>query len=204
MSKVKYFLAQSWLLIVASVLFGLLLAGAEAALNPRIVANEQEKLNSNMQELISQASQFEMIVEGMEVPTGTKSVKTNVYRAVDAQGHTVGYAFIAVGPGFADKIKLVIAVDARFDKYLGFKVLFSNETPGFGDRIKTPYYADQYVGAPVERLELSKIGNPGVIDNRIVAISGATVSSEAVINIFNTFGRAVKAQLQAKGIIDHG
>jgi hypothetical protein len=37
-----------------------------------------------------------------------------------------------------------------------------------------------------------------------VAISGATVSSEAVVKIFNTYTGEIKKQLQQKGLIGNG
>ena len=40
MSRIVYFFQQSWLLIVASLGFGLVLAAAEGALGPRIAAWE--------------------------------------------------------------------------------------------------------------------------------------------------------------------
>jgi Na+-translocating ferredoxin:NAD+ oxidoreductase RnfG subunit len=79
-------------------------------------------------------------------------------------------------------------------------VLASNETPGFGDKIKKDYLGRQFEGAPAGRLELVKTGDEGKIDSEIVAISGATVSSEAVVKTFNTYIGKVKEQLQAKGM----
>ncbi len=204
MSKLKFFMQQSWLLILCAFCFGLLLAAAQAGLGPRILRNEQKKLNDMMTSLVSDANNFELAVAGLEL-SGKKSkpLTTDVYRAIDTKGKTIGFAFIAVGPGFADKIKIVIAVDETFSKFFGFKVLASNETPGFGDKIKDDYFGKQYQGAPVERLELVKVGDDTVIDARIVAISGATVSSEAVLGIFNRFARNVRDQLMSKGLIDN-
>jgi electron transport complex protein RnfG len=201
MSKIKFFITQSWLLIVAALLFGVLLAGAQTGLNPLIEANEQKKLSDNMKMLITDANAFELAAEALEIPMGKKTVLSDVYKGMTESGDTAGYAFIAEGAGFADKIKLVIATDSGFTKYLGYKVMFSNETPGFGDKIKNVFYSTQYEGAPIQRLELTKAGDDTVIDQRIVAISGATVSSDAVIKIFNTFGRQIKSQLQAQGEI---
>ncbi len=199
MSKVKFFIEQSWLLIVAALLFGVLLAGAQTGLSQRIVDNEKKKLSDNMKLLITDANHFELAAEGLEIPTGKKVVLSDVYKGVTQSGDIAGYAFIAEGAGFADKIRLVIATDVGLTKYMGYKVLFSNETPGFGDKIKHDFCAQQYVGAPIQRLELAKAGDSLVIDQRIIAISGATVSSDAVIKIFNTFGRKIKSQLQAQG-----
>ena len=202
MLKIKHFLEQSWLLIVSSFFFGLLIAVASARWSPLIERNEREKRNSLMQELITDANSFEVAVEAAEIPVKKgKPAKTDIYKAVDERGSTVGFAFIAVGSGFADKIKLVIAIDSRCEKLFGFKVLASNETPGFGDKIKEDYLGNQFKGAPAGELVLVKTGDDKKIDAEIVAISGATVSSEAVVKTFNVYIDKIKEQLRAKGLI---
>ena len=110
----------------------------------------------------------------------------------------LGWAFNAVGPGFQDKIELVIAVDKDFQNFAGFSVLASNETPGFGDKIKDSFLRDQFAEAPAGSLKLSKTGNPETIDSEIIAITGATVSSEAVVKIFNAYTEQIKRHLQDK------
>ena len=67
--------------------------------------------------------------------------------------------------------------------------------------MKNASFSNQFKGAPTGKLELIKIGDAGKIDNEIVAISGATVTSTAVINIFNKSVVSVKEQLQQKGLI---
>jgi len=188
MLKIKHFIEQSWLLIVASFIFGLLIAVTYASWQPIIEQNQIDKLNNLMKELINDANSFDLAIQAAEITSAKgKPVKTDIYKASDAAGNNLGYAFIAVGPGFADKIKLVIAIDKNCEKLFGFKVLFSNETPGFGSKIVESFYNAQFELAPAANLELSKIGDPKAIDTQIVAISGATVSSEAVVKIFNTY-----------------
>jgi len=201
MSKIKHFFEQSWLLIVSSFFFGLLIAVTNAAWSGRILQNEIDKRNDLMRALITDANSFDVAVEAAQIPSQEgKVIKTDIYRALDSSGKTLGFAFIAVGSGFADKIKLVIAVDAKCEKFFGFKVLASNETPGFGDKIKEDYLGSQFKGAPAGELELVKTGDAKKIDLEIVAISGATVSSEAVVKTFNTYIGDVKEQLQKKGL----
>jgi electron transport complex protein RnfG len=204
MSKVTFFIQQSWLLIVASFVFGLLLAAAKASLDPYIQQNIENKRNALMSGLISSADRFEVVEQDLGIDTGTKHLKADVFRALDTERHTVGFAFMAEGPGFADKIKLVIAVDATFSRCYGFDVLASNETPGFGDKIKNDFYRNQFKGAPVGVLVLDKVGDPERIDDHIIAISGATVSSEAVVKIFNTYMQVLKDQLLVRGLITNG
>jgi electron transport complex protein RnfG len=202
MSKIKYFIQQSWLLLVTSFLFGLLIAVADAAWSARIEQNKAEKLRGLMAGLISDAGSFEIAIQGAILP-GDKGqmIKTDIYKALDKQSNCAGFAFIAAGAGFADKIELVVAVDARCEKLLGFNVLSSNETPGFGNKMKDDSFRNQFKEAPAGELSLVKIGDAGKIDNEIVAISGATVTSTAVINIFNKSVASVKEQLQKKGLI---
>jgi len=205
MPKIKYFIQQSWLLIISSFCFGLLIAITNAAWSPRIVQNEKDKLNNLMTSLISDANEFKVAIRQAEIAGSRgKITRTDIYQALDDNGENVGFAFIAVGTGFADKIKLVIAVDGECERIFGFKVLFSNETPGFGSRITEDYFGDQFRQAPAVQLELTKTGDAGKIDSRIVAISGATVSSEAVVRTFNTYIAKIKEQLQAEGLIDNG
>jgi electron transport complex protein RnfG len=202
MSKIKYFIQQSWLLLVTSFLFGLLIAVADAAWSAKIEQNKAEKLRGLMASLISDANSFELAIKEANVP-GDKGrmIKTDIYKALDKQGNCAGFAFVAVGAGFADKIELVVAVDAKCEKLLSFNVLSSNETPGFGNKMKNDSFRNQFKDAPAGKLLLVKIGDAGKIDNEIVAISGATVTSTAVINIFNKSVISVKEQLQKKGLI---
>ena len=205
MSKIKYFIEQSWLLIAASFCFGLLIAVTDAALSPRIRENKETKLNRLTADLLPEAKRVVEVEEEIEVKlAGGKKERVKVYKAVSEAGECVGWSFNAGGQGFADKIELVVAVDKGFEKIAGFNVLVSNETPGFGDRIKSPYYRSQFVGAPAEKLQLVKTGDPKKIDSEIVSITGATVSSEAVIGIINTFLIRIKEQMQQKELIGNG
>jgi electron transport complex protein RnfG len=205
MFRIKHFVQQSWLLVVSAFVFGLLIAVTNAALSERITRNEEDKLYNLMRDLIIDANDFQVAIEAAQIPGGKGKVnQTDIYRAIDSSNKNVGFAFIAVGAGFADKIKLVIAVDGGCEKFLGFKVLSSNETPGFGSRIKEDEFGAQFRQVPTGVIEVVKTGDAEKIDSQIVAISGATVSSEAVVNIFNTYIEEVKRQLQEKGLISNG
>jgi electron transport complex protein RnfG len=204
-NRIKYFIQQSWLLIVASFFFGLLIAVTSSGLSPKIRQNEINKRNRLTSALLPQAKDFILLDEPIEIrSSGGKKENIEVYKAVSETGECVGWSFEAVGSGFADKIKLVVALDKNLEKIAGFDVLASNETPGFGDRIKNDYYRDQFKGAPAGQLKLVTVGEPGKIDSEIVAISGATISSEAVVEIVSNYVTQVKEQMRKKGIIGNG
>ena len=198
MSKTKYFIQQSWLLIVSAFCFGLLIAVAYSAWSPRIEQNKIDKLNRLMNSLLPEATAFRVETQ-LEIKLSKgKTVKSDIYMALSDSNECLGWAFNAVGPGFQDKIELVIAVDKDFQNFAGFSVLASNETPGFGDKIKDSFLRCQFDGAPASLLTLAKTGNPQTIDSEIIAITGATVSSEAVVKIFNAYTEQIKQHLQDK------
>ena len=202
MSKLKHFLQQSWLLIVASFLFGLLIAVTNAGLSPRIEQNKINKRNRLIGAMLPEARNFTAVDTQFEVAlSGGRKEKVEVFKAQSESGQCVGWSFNASGSGFAGEIELVVAVDAKFEKVAGFDVLSSSETPGFGDQIKYDYYRNQYKGVPAGELKLVSIGDPAKIDAQIVAISGATVSSEAVVEIVSRFVTRIKEQMLKKGII---
>ena len=204
---IKNFIEKSWLLIVASLAFGLLLAGTNEYLDPLIKEQQAKKFSDLAGAMVEGAADFQTV---SDKPIKIKSSKgkdievKSLKRGVDKDGKTLGWAFEAVGSGFADKIKLVIAVDAKFETIKGFGVLSSNETPGFGDQIKLPHYRNQFEGAPAGELTLVKTGDAEKIDSEIVAISGATVSSEAVVKIINNAITQIKEQMQKKELIGNG
>ena len=200
MNPIKHYIQESWLLLVSALIFGCTLAGFQAAWSEDIANNEQAKFVSKAQILLPDAAKFETI-DTLLIQTSKGMVETDIRRATDENGNHIGWAFICEGPGFADKIKIVVAVDATFETVAGFGVLFSNETPGFGTKIADNFYQNQYKGIPVAPVTLVKTGNDKLIDSEIVAITGATISSNAVTDIFNNFIPEIKNQLQAKGTI---
>lgn len=205
MPKIKYFIQQSWLLIVSSFCFGLLIAASNAALSPQIERNLANKLNQLTIVLLPAAKQFVPFDADIQVEVrGGKKEKIKLYKALSETEQSVGWSFKAAGDGFSGKIELVVAVDKNFEKIAGFDVLTSSETPGFGDQIKLSYFRSQFAGAPVDELTLVKTGDPTKIDADIVAITGASVSSEAVVNILNSFVSSIKKQMKEKGLLGDG
>lgn len=203
-SKLKLFFAESWLLMVSSVLFGALLGLTNAAWAPKIAQNEIGKFNTLAQSVLAGAQTFKPLDKPLTLDLGKgKTLAADVREGLDANGSRVGWVFVAEGAGFADVIRLVVAVDAKFETIYGFSVLACSETPGFGDKItiKNGFYPSQYNNAPAGEFKLVKVGNAKTIDNEIVAITGATVTSQAVVNIMNTFVVQIKSKLSEQGLL---
>lgn len=202
-NRLVFFVKESWLLIVSSLCFGFILALTNAVWAPRIQQNQEKKFNTQAGLLLKDADHFETVAEEITIDTGKGPQAVTVKKGLDKDGNMVGWAFVAEGAGFADKIQLVVAVSANWDRLAGFSVLSSSETPGFGDKIALPggYFQSQFEDLPLRELILEKSGDATVKDENIVAISGATVSSQAVVTILNNYTGRVKEKLKEKGLI---
>ena len=203
MPKIKYFFQQSWLLIVSSFFFGLLIAGANAAWEDKIEYNlKVYKFNKAAFAIFPEADHFDIALDNVEIKSSTgKKFITSVREAVAKDGTNLGWAFICVGSGYGGEIQVILAVDKQFEKIEGYGVLVANETPNIGEKIKFPEFKDQFVGAPASEFNLVKAGDRDTKDSEIVAISGATISSKAVVDCFNMFIPQVKKQMLEKGLI---
>ena len=106
-----------------------------------------------------------------------------VMRAEDQSGETLGYAFTVVtSEGYGGDIQYSMGVqnDGTLN---GISILSIGETAGLGMNADTPAFKDQFVGKQVEKLQYTK--NGATQDDEINAISGATVTTNAMTNGVN-------------------
>lgn len=106
-----------------------------------------------------------------------------IMRAEDQSGGTLGYAFTVVtSEGYGGDIQFSMGVqnDGTLN---GISILSIGETAGLGMNADTPAFKDQFVGKQVEQLQYTK--NGATQDDEINAISGATVTTNAMTNGVN-------------------
>lgn len=106
-----------------------------------------------------------------------------VMRAEDQSGETLGYAFTVVtSEGYGGDIQFSMGVqnDGTLN---GISILSIGETAGLGMNADTPAFKDQFVEKQVEKLQYTK--NGATQDDEINAISGATVTTNAMTNGVN-------------------
>jgi electron transport complex protein RnfG len=105
----------------------------------------------------------------------------------------VGIAFEAVGSGFQGKISIMVGVSTDFSQVNGIKILEQIETPGLGTKIVDDpsnrqdryWFTNQFKKLKVEpQIEVVKNKKP-TKPTEIEAITGATISSKAVVTILN-------------------
>jgi len=180
------YLVQAWLVLGLSLLFGAALAGVDGALADKIKTN---KINETM-------GQIPSLVPGATGGEKAELDGQEVYRAVDAQGRQVGWLVPAAGQGFADRIEILIGLSPSADKITGIYVLSNKETPGLGNKIDDVRWTGQFAGkSAAGPLVVRKAKTTD--ENAIQAITGATISSEAVTGIVNSTVAALRNTLAA-------
>ncbi|MDZ7837899.1 MAG: FMN-binding protein [Actinomycetota bacterium] len=100
------------------------------------------------------------------------SFEQEIYTVLDGQ-EEIGYAFLASGNGYGGEISIMVGLDADLD-IKDVSIVSHTETPGLGSRVTEDAFTGQFEGLSAQKIALSSAG--GEID----AISGATISSEAV------------------------
>jgi electron transport complex protein RnfG len=178
-------------LAIAGGLAGLLIVTVFQWAQPRILAHQALVLGQAIEEVLSDPARYDtLFVVGdaltPQPPAGTNPVTLEkVYLGYDADGAPVGYAVEGAEPGFQDVIRLLFGYDAENNRILGMTVMDNKETPGLGDKIvKDSLFVGGFAGASTPILGVKKGAGEG-LDEEVDMITGATISSRAVIAIIN-------------------
>ena len=106
-------------------------------------------------------------------------------------------AFIAAGPGLWGEIEAVTAFNSDLESFAGVEFIKQNETPGLGARITEDWFKEQLRGKTPPLVMLPE-GTENLSESEIDAITGATRTSNYVLQILNNAGN------QAAGIDREG
>lgn len=171
-------------LTVIAVLSGGVLSMWDGYTSPKVDMHRLDELKSAIAEVIPAYDRYETIKnDKMDLFVGKK----------DGSEDPVGIAFRAIGSGFQGKVSIMVGVTPDFSSLTGIKVLEQIETPGLGTKIvEDPsnkedalWFSKQFIGRNITKdITYVKNAKPSA-DNEIQAISGATISSSAVVRILN-------------------
>ncbi len=197
------FIKQSALVLILSVVFGSALALMYAATNPAYIANQEKATLESIAKTIPGADKAKNLqTSQMESIEGYK-----VYRVFDSpedgKETLLGWAYVAKGKGFGGDIKLLIGLNPQADGLVGIDVLEDVETPGFGnyindeERWKSKFRPRDGKALSLDR-NLVVIKTTPTKPYQIQAITGATISSKAVVSIINDTAGEVAAQIKKK------
>ena len=174
---------------LAGLLSGFAIVTAYEWTRPRIEANQAWALRQAVFRVLPGVVTFERWAQrgGKLVPTdNTLADERAVYAGCDARGDSIGFAIPADGAGFQDTIKLLFGYHPEQGSIVGLEILESRETPGLGDRIyKDEAFLDNFRALSIDpQISLVKKGKKRAA-HEVDAIAGATISSQAVVNILN-------------------
>lgn len=179
----KEMMRNTGIMLAITLIAGLLLGLVYQVTKEPIAEQEAKAKQEACQEVFQDAASFALIgVETMTVEGYEQESIDEVMEAKDASGELLGYVItVTTKEGYGGDIQFSIGV--RLDGTVnGMSILSISETAGLGmraDEVLKP----QFAGKNVEKFVYTK--NGAAADNEIDAISGATITTNAVTNGVN-------------------
>ncbi|MCB1852282.1 MAG: FMN-binding protein [Gammaproteobacteria bacterium] len=177
----------------AGLLSGLIIVLAYDSTLPTITAYKATVMKEAVFKVLPGVSRMQRLVYRNGTLSNTEQTKKGdevIFSGYDISGRLVGYAIPGAGPGFQDTIRLLYGYIPEKRKITGMEILESRETPGLGDKIyKDPAFVANFDSLAVDpEIRAVKKGKRSAA-NEIDAITGATISSKAVVRIINEANR---------------
>jgi len=179
-------------LTIITIISGGVLAVLDAYTKPRIDAYQNKLKNEAVAQVLPGGVKTDVIEKGDKL----------IYEATK-NGTVVGYAFQVSGGGYQSELVIMVGVTADFSEIIGTKMIAQVETPGLGTKIEDDpskkddpgWFMNQFKGVKtVPAISYVKNAKPSKA-TEIEAITGATISSAAVVDILNNGIKEAKALL---------
>ena len=188
-------------LAVAGAVAGFFIVLVHQWSQPRIQAYQAGVLLAAVQEVLGGPDHTEtyFLHQGIFTPSPPAGADTaamdRIYVGFADDGSALGVAAAAGEPGFQDVIRLIFGYDPGESAVLGMKVLESKETPGLGDKIeKDSSFVAEFRGVQAPLVGV-KAGKATGRENEVDMITGATISSQAIVDIINNRVEALSEPL---------
>lgn len=198
MSKTKEtsFVSDALRLMLITVIAGLLLGVVYTVTYEPIQAAQNATTIAAYKQVFPDAADFQ------ENPDGAALIEANaaplaeqgfgnvlidkVVNAVDANGHVVGHIINASSKdGYGGLVSISVGIQADNQTVNGIAFLSISESAGLGMNARDTDWYKQFNGKKGEKFEVTKAGDGELDNNKINAISGATITSRAVTNAVN-------------------
>lgn len=191
-NEIRSMFKDAGIIVAITLIAGLVLGGVYQLTKEPIAEQKRLKKQQACQEVFAEAASFaEMegfdsgeaaqVLASPEVSFQSQDID-EVMTAQDAAGSTIGYVLTVTShEGYGGDIQFTMGVTNE-GVLNGISLLSISETAGLGmraDEVLKP----QFAGKSAERYEYTKTG--AVADNQIDAISGATITTNAVVNGVN-------------------
>ena len=179
---------MAFILTAITVIAGLLLGVVYGVTKEPIANAKANSKQEAFQSVLSDADSFET-VDDLDTDAASELLKSNGYSSdaieevalgKDKSGETIGYVINVVShEGYGGDIEISVGIQAD-GTVKGIEMLSISETAGLGMKATEPAFKDQFKDKKVETFSYTKTGEEG--DDKIDAISGATITTNAVTN----------------------
>ncbi len=170
---------------------------------PIELANQQAKLAA-YESLIPGAAEYKEEAEFAATSNAASSESVSIdsfVAAVDENGDALGYVVTVTShSGYGGDIQLTVGYAEQDGELVntGISFLSISETAGLGMNADKDEFKSQFVGKTAsDQLEVTKSGNAG--ETEINAISGATVTTNAVTDAVNAANLCVESYMEQNG-----
>jgi electron transport complex protein RnfG len=176
-------------LVGAALIAGLVVAGVYEGTRPVIAEKRARALEAAVTRLVPGT----VTVQGFARAEDGRFVtalpaEARVWAGYDDAGELTGFAIVGEIMGYQDRIRGLVGVDAGSRRLTGLVVLENRETPGLGSRIASDgAFLAQFAGLELPVADLA---------SQVQAISGATVSSRAVVRLVSATATAWLAPIR--------
>ena len=194
----KIMLKEAGILFAITLIAGLVLGFVYELTKDPIRLQQEKAIQEACRAVFTQAATFE---ETGNVPSAALTAELDesgveigtIYDALGTSGEHVGYVVeTTTSQGYAGNITLYLGIT---DEGIlnGISILTISETPGLGMRAEE-VLVPQFENVPATIFTYTKSGSTA--DNEIDAISGATITTKAVIGAVNGAVRVVTEELK--------
>jgi len=197
-SDIKNMLRDAGILFVITLISGLVLGFVYELTKVPIRIQQELEIQKACQAVFAEADRFVITAyapgEELEEELSDMGVSLgSAYLALDEQGKNMGFVVeAATSEGYGGSITLYLGITDD-GKLNGISILEIAETPGLGmraDEVLTP----QFKNVATDAFTYTKSGSRS--DSEIDAISGATVTTEAIVNAANGGLKAFHEELK--------
>ncbi|MDO4289453.1 MAG: RnfABCDGE type electron transport complex subunit G [Eubacterium sp.] len=186
-------------LLIITVVAALCLALTNYITAPTIAQSNEQSNTEARQAVLPEAESFEAVEDVQSVAAmaaqGSEALVSEIY--IGKKGdETVGYTVKTTPTGYGGTIEILTGI-TKDGVISGITILSQDETPGLGAKATEPAFQEQFKGKAADKdLSVVKGGEAG--DNQIQAITGATITSTAVVDGVNLSEKIFKAMQEVQ------
>lgn len=176
---------------IAGLFSGLIIIGIFLVTFDTIKENKARELKEAVFRVLPGVTQMSQLrlEDDKIVPYVGDPDENTLYAGFDAKGQFFGYALTGAGAGFQDTIKVIYGFQPESDmgeRVVGMWILDSRETPGLGDKIyKDAEFVGNFDALSIRPTIKAVKKGTKTKNSEVDAITGATISSKAVVRIIN-------------------